>query len=122
MIFRNRTHNNEFVLLVKRMNAEYDVYKLALAYLFTADTVCLEHIEDLYDFEDDCIDLTALNKSWQTSTSLKTTRLAFNLYTGSTVWCSEDEVKYLNVADIFCCELAPYYLEAVKIRYPEYTK
>lgn len=122
MIFRDRTHNNEFRFLVKRMNAEYGVYRLALAYLFTADTVCLEHIEELYDFEDDCIDPTALNKSWQTSTSLKTTRLAFNLYTDSTLFCSEDEVKYISVANIFCCELAPYYWEAVKIRYPEYTK
>lgn len=122
MLFRNRKHNNEFALLVKRMNAENDVYKLALAYLFTADTVCSEHIEELYNFEDDCIEPTAINYSWQTSTSLKTTRLAYNLYTGSSLWCPEDEIYRLSVVDIFCCELASYYLEAVKIRYPEYIK
>lgn len=31
-----------------------------------------------------------------------------------------DSRKY-TVEDLFCCSCAPYFLEAIKLRYPEYT-
>lgn len=120
MIFRNEEHNNEFVSLVKRMGAQDDVYKLTLAYLLTLDQVCSKHIEEIYNFDDRRIVPEVLGKSWQTSTSLKTTRLAFNLYTGATQFCPEDSIRRLSVADIFSCELAPYYWEGVKLLYAVY--
>ena len=123
MIFRDDEHEKAFYSLFQRMNtSERDVYRLALAYLLTLDTVCSEHIGQLYDFEERCIDHTALEQSWQTGTSYKTTRLAFNLFTGSTGWCPEEDIRCCSVADIFCCEYAPYYWEAIKLRYPEYTE
>lgn len=37
-------------------------------------------------------------------------------------WFNEQisECRQYSVSDIFCCEWAPYYWQAVKIRYPEY--
>ena len=37
--------------------------------------------------------------------------------------CNNDiPSKNYNLSEIFCCEYAPYFYEAIKIRYPEYTK
>lgn len=87
MKFKDEKHEQAYAALMKRMDSdEQDVYRMALAYLLTLDVVCREHLSDLYDFEDCCIHSDALTAAWQTSTSLKTTRLAFNLFTGGTIW------------------------------------
>lgn len=107
-----------------------DEYHEAVAYLFALDRVCCEHIEDLFNFDEDCIVLEGLRKGWQTGTSMRTTRLAFNLWNGC---CSdgetytdkhgyEDELPSRSYTpdEIFCCNLAPFYFEAIKLRYPMY--
>lgn len=108
-----------------------DEYHEAVAYLFALDRVCREHIEDLFNFDEDCIVLEGLRKGWQTGTSVKTTRLAFNLWNGH---CSDGQKgkdkdgyevdlpsRYYAVDEIFCCSYAPYYWEAIKLRYPLYS-
>jgi len=71
----------------------------------------------------------AINAGWQTSGSMRVTRLAFNLFTdcAATAYSDDDypdvvELKYYSVSDIFCCEYAPYFIEAIKLRYPEFMK
>lgn len=121
MKFRNDEHKKDFVTLLKRMNAGGgDVYRQALAYLITADRVCCGHIENMYDFDEHRIIPDCLNEGWQTGTSHKTTLLAFNLFTGHMDWCDDDRCL-VTPAEIFCCEMAPFYWEAIKLRYPEYT-
>lgn len=119
MNFVNGFHEQKYEALIERMGAGNDVYRKALAYLITADEECSKHIEQIYDFDDRCIKLECLNSSWNTSTSRKTLNLAFNLYTGCTDWA--DSASDCAVADIFCCCLAPFYWEAIKLRYPEYS-
>ena len=71
-----------------------------------------------------------LNKPFQTSTSLKTTRLAFNLWSGTVYDSDEPETyidtngekkyvpnKYYAPDTIFNCTYAPYYFESIKIRF-----
>ena len=66
-----------------------------------------------------------LNSGWQTGTRMKITWLAFNLWDGNTFESIEDyeedkvSSKYA-VDEIFCCSYAPYFYEAIKLRYPEY--
>lgn len=73
------------------------------------------------------INIDSLQTAWQTSTSKKTTRLAFSLWNSSNNYDSEEDLengivsKRYNVSEIFCCSYAPYFWEAIKIRYPEYT-
>lgn len=121
--FCNEDHEEMFWNICARMGIKdhrLDCYHLAAAYLLSLDTECRKHINDLYDFKEDCIKPAGLDKAWQTGTSRKTTRLAFNLYTGHTDWGDDDESKRCTPSDIFCSEYAPYYWEAVKVRYPEY--
>lgn len=119
MKFRDEEHEQKYAALLKRMDAaDYDVYRTALAYTLTVDEVCRQHLSDLYDFEENCICPDAIGADWQTSTSLKTTRLAFNLFNDGTAWTEEPE--RLAPAEIFCCNYAPYYIEAIKIRFNEY--
>lgn len=129
-MFYDKAHWQAFTDCIARMKCS-DVYHISLAYLLTLDTVCREHLDNLFNFADDGIKHKALNEGWQTGTSQKTTRLAFNLWNG----CCDDGEEYTDKDGykvplpsehyspdkIFCCSYAPYYWEAIKLRYPEYS-
>ena len=101
-IFRNSQHFDRCRKILKQMRSS-DCYHTVIAYLF--------------DLESDAIlGENALSLSWQTDTSRKTTRLAFNL------WNSFEDGIYSSVDAIFSCEYAPFFWEAIKLRFPEYTK
>lgn len=129
MIFRDNTHEDMYNVLCGKMRY-LDEYHKALAYLFALDTVVRKHVSDVFDFAEDLIVREGLNKGWQTGTSMRTTRLAFNLWNGC---CSDGEVytdkngyeadlpsSYYTPENIFCCEYAPYYWQAIKLRYPNF--
>ena len=119
MQFRDDEHKAAYDDLMQRMTAEdWDTNRAAFAYLVTMDSVCHAHIHDLYDFEDGCIHSEALVAAWQTGTSMKTTRLAFNLFTDNTAWT--DAPERLAPVELFSCEYAPYYWQAIKIRFPQF--
>ena len=127
--FRDEDHERNYNFILDMMPYS-DIERKALAYLFALDTVCFEHIRDLYDFSDNRIMLSGLEKDWQTGTSGRTTRLAFNLYNrhcsdGETYIGSDGTEDSLpsacySPAYLFCCEYAKYYVEALKIRFPEW--
>ena len=127
--FRDEEHERNFNFILDMMPYS-DIERKALAYLFALDTVCFEHIRDLYDFSDNRILLSGIDKGWHTGTSKRTTRLAFNLYNS---YCSDGETYIdsdgiedslpsacYSPAYLFCCEYAKYYVEALKIRFPEW--
>lgn len=118
-----------FNKLCKEMPYLYN-FHMSLAYLLTLDTVLRDHIGALYDVKKDVIIFEGLNKPFQTSTSSKTTRLAFNLWNGSVYDSDPPETyidkngekayipsKYYAPNNIFNCNYTPYYFEAIKIRY-----
>ncbi|MDE6520427.1 MAG: hypothetical protein K2K91_08265 [Ruminococcus sp.] len=129
--FYDEEHEELFYKILKKMKRQ-DCYHLSMAYLISLDNVCREHINDIFDFEENCIKPdTVLNHGWQTSTSQKTTRLAYNLWNG---YCTDGETytdkngyqSFLTsnnyaVDNIFCCSYAPYYWQAIQLRYSEYT-
>lgn len=123
-MFYNDDHEKAFWNFLARAGKRFDSYHFSIAYLLTLDTVCRQHLDDLFNFEDDGIKPEGINEAWQTGTSLKTTRLAFNLWNG----CNADDGESGNgasplytPAELFCTSYAPYYYEAIKLRYPEYT-
>lgn len=119
--FYNDDHKASYEDLMQRMAAEdWDTNRAAFAYLVALDPVCRDHIRELYDFEDGCIHSDALTAAWQTGTSMKTTRLAFNLFTDNTLWT--DTPEYLSPVELFSCDYALYYWQALKIRFPQYMK
>ena len=84
-IFADDTHWQSFTEIINKMQKS-DVYHMSVAYLLALDTVTRQHVSDIFDFSEDCIRPDALEKPWQTGISLKTTRLAFNLWNG---YCSD---------------------------------
>ena len=120
MRFSDKMPHELFEVCIILTAARSDPYRRALFYALglTADT--LDHITDLYNFEEKGIEFDGLSAGWQTSTSMRITRLAFNLYNG---WNGEDGIdrpEFYTPYELFSDGLAGYMLEAVKLRYPEY--
>ena len=120
MIFHDKRHETAYNDICSRMKY-LDCYHQAVAYLITLDSVCRQHINDIFDFPEDVIKPECLNKPWQTGTSKKTTRLAFNLWNG---YQSEGEPlaeerisPNYTPEHIFACSYAPYYWQAIQIRF-----
>ena len=119
MIFYDDKHKEVYEMICNKMH-RLDCYRQSIAYLIALDSVTREHINDLYDFTENCIKLDGIHKAWQTGTSQKTTRLAFNLWNGL---CSDDgeynsSSRYYAVDEIFSCsEYAQYYYNAIQIRF-----
>lgn len=125
-MFYDKAHWQAFTDSLRQLKNS-DVYHISLAYLLTLDTTCRQHIDDCFDFNDGLIKIDALKKSWQTGTSLKTTRLVFNLWNG----CYDDGDEYTDndgykvplpsakyaVDEIFSSSLAEYYWQAIKLRF-----
>lgn len=59
--------------------------KKALIYTLGIDEPCRNHFERLYDTSMNCIRPEGLREGWQTGTSRRITRLAFNFFTWETV-------------------------------------
>ena len=120
--FRDKEHEQRFYIFLSRMKKR-DCYHQAVAYLMALDIVLAPHAEAIFDFEEDCVNTCDLIQyhGWQTGTSRRTTRLLMNLWNG---WCSDTDdgecSSNYTVDEIFCCGYAPYYWEAIKLRYPEY--
>jgi len=106
-----------------------DCYLKALIYTLGICDDTRRHFASLYDVKHRRIVPEEINAGWQTGGSLKVTRLAFQLFTDATpsAYLSLDNpdfgecVRY-SVSDIFCCGYAPLFVDAIKLRYPEYMR
>lgn len=139
ILFAGKKHEDLFFDLFKKMKTK-DCYHGAVAYLLSLDTVIQDHINRVFDFKEDVIKPECLHEAWQTGTSKKTTRLLFNLWNGTFKDLKrptdedeeEDEEEaeqercrtsmYYAPDEIFSCSYAPYYWQAIQLRYPEYSK
>lgn len=140
IMFENATHKERFEELLTRMGS-HDCYHQAIAYLFALNDDCYRHVEQLYDFHEHGIrprSLTADTNAWQTGSSWKVCRLAYNLYNGYAYQQDEsgEPKEYMRedgyagwLADtlytpyhVFDCCHAPFFLEAIKIRYADYFR
>ena len=127
MNFVDDDHKNfyESKLKVLNENGKSDVYYKSLVYTLAICNVTREHFEDIFDIIKGEINIDSISAAYQTGTSAKITRLAFNLFNGC-IYDSEadldnDKVStYYSVSDIFNCSYAPYMYEAICIRYPKY--
>lgn len=130
MIFRDDTHKELFERWTKQTHTERDPEYSAMFYLLAMDGTTRKHINDIFDFSEHCIKPRGLlNAAWQTSTSRKTVRLAFNLFNYGI--CSDrdengeplpDTGGHYSPGEIFACSYAPYYVQALQIRYSEYFR
>ena len=129
IIFESREHEVFFYEMLNKCRYK-DVYHIALVYTLGISADTREHIDSIYDFNTGLIKTDCIREGWQTGTDKKVTRLAMNLYCCGTpsMYAYEDkddieeEIYRYNVGEIFCCSYAPYFFQAIMLRFPEYTR
>lgn len=124
--FKNQEHEMFYRYFLPKCRRR-DVYHKALIYCLGISGDTRQNVERIYDFDRDSIKTECLGEGWITSGSARIVRMAFNLFCNSTpsAYDLEGEEKVrecqrYTVEDLFCCEYAVYFWEAVKVRYPEY--
>lgn len=117
LIFTSNQHRAFFENCMARVRD--DSYHKALFYLLGVSDDTRKMINRLFDFDEDCIRPEALHEGWQTSGTYRLCLLAFNLWNGYTEPGHEQEAAPY---DLFACGYAPYMLEGIRLRYPEYCR
>lgn len=112
--FESKEHQNFFYACLKKAKS-LDEYHQALFYTMGISEVTRGTLSRWFDFDADKIKPTCLEADWQTGSSRRLTRLAFNLWNGY----SDDRT---NPYDMFDCSCGKYMLEGIKLRYPEYCR
>ena len=84
MRFKNNYHETKYNEFIGQLGSKADIYHQALFYLLAMEDSLAENIRSLYDFKTNEILFEGLNGGFQTSGTLRITRLAFNLYSSST--------------------------------------
>lgn len=125
IIFISEKHREFYFDKLKKVRTP-DVYHKALIYCLGINHDTRNHIEDIYDFKTSSIKIQCLHEGWQTGGSVKVTRMAFNLYCNcapsiddySDIDQKEREYSRYLPDELFCCSYAPFFWQAIKIRYP----
>lgn len=126
IVFNDQEHEVFYMNCLPKCRRQ-DVYHKALIYCLGISGDTRQNVERIYDFNKDSIKTECLGEGWITSGSARVVRMAFNLFCNGTPSAysleGEEKVKECQrytVEDLFCCEYAVYFLEAIKVRYPEY--
>jgi len=128
IVFISDAHKKFYYEKLKKVRVQ-DEYHKALIYCLGISNDTRMNINRIYDFKTGCVKAECLHEGWQTSGSAKVVRMAFNLYCNNTPSVSSDdnaeeqvkECRRYSVEELFCCMYAPYFWQAVQIRYPEYA-
>ena len=126
--FKSRENEKYYEEYLKKCRYQ-DVYHRALVYCLGIDRDTRENVNKIYNFKTGYVKTECLQEGWQTSGSVRVIRMAFNLYCNGTPSVSDyedaeeqvDECRQYTVEEIFCCAYAPYFWQAIQIRYPEYA-
>jgi hypothetical protein len=122
--FADEAHRDFY--LERSQKLKPDAYLKSLIYTLGICCDTRRNFDSIYDFRTRAIIPDAICQPWQTGTSLKVMRLAFQLFTDTTPTAflggarDFDECRRYSVSDIFCCGFAPYFFEAINLRYHEY--
>lgn len=128
IIFISDAHEKFYYEKLKEVRCQ-DEYHKALCYCLGINNDTRKNAERIYDFKTGCVKTECLREGWQTSGSVKVVRMAFNLYCNGTPSVSDyedagkqiSECREYTVEELFYCAYAPYFWQAVQIRYPEYA-
>ena len=125
--FESRAHYELFEEKIAQLQP--DCYLKSLIYTLGICHETREHWHTLYDEARREINPDAIRSSWQTSGSIRVTRLAFHLFTNSmpTVNSCDKQNRQIrdcaecegySIVELFCDGQAPYFIEAIKLRFP----
>ena len=113
LAFCTETHESRYNEILSEMKSQ-DCYHKALAYLFALDNDCYEHLDLLFDFQEDVILIDGIHGGWHTSGSKRTVRLAFNLWNS---FIDPDGALYSTPSELFSGSFAEYYYVAIELRF-----
>jgi len=118
MLFKDDQQKAFYNSSVDKTGSHRDRERKALFYTLGLTAETRKNINQLYDFDKNCVKIEGLKKPWQTGTTIRVCRLAFNLYNGTCGQYDESEqTRNYTPYNLFNCSLAPYMLEAIKILY-----
>lgn len=116
--FASREHR-DFYHDMMAQSRRQDCYHQAFFYVMGIASETRANIRQMFDFKRDCIAPEGMHGGWQTSGTVRVCQLAFNLWNG---YSEERQGDEFTPNDLFCCEFAPYFMEGIKLRYPEYCR
>ena len=113
--------------LIMQKYGKTDVYYKSIVYTLGICETTRNNFNKIFSIENGEINIDSINSAFQTGTSEKVTRMAFSLWNRCNYDSEKDRQKgkiseYYNPSEIFCCSYAPYFVEALKLRYPEYFR
>ena len=116
--FTSKEHENFYKEMIQK-SGNSDSYHRAFFYCIGISDPGRRNVKRVFDFEQDRIIPEGLHEGWQTGGTVRLTRLAFNLWNG---YVEQGEESMSSPYEIFDCNYAPYFYEAIRLRYPEYCK
>jgi len=118
MKFSSTAHRDFFLEMMGKCRTN-DSYHRAFFYVMGISAETRANINQMFNFKTDCIEPDGMHGGWQTSGTVRVCHLAFNLWNG---YSENDNKDSYTPYDLFCCEYAPYFVEGIKVRYPEYCR
>ena len=128
--FINEEHHRFYSSTLKRFLNPAAPEK-ALCYCLGIHPAIRWHVDHIYDFSTKQVTPECIHEGWVASAEdpedIRTViRMAYNLYGGTPSVAEADdqlrECQKYTANELFGCRYAPYFWEAIKLRYPEYTK
>lgn len=128
--FINEEHHRFYSSTLKRFLNPAAPEK-ALCYCLGIHPAIRWHVDHIYDFSTKQVTPECIHEGWVASAEdpedIRTViRMAYNLYGGTPSVAEADdqlrECQKYTAKELFGCRYAPYFWEAIKLRYPEYTK
>ena len=125
--FIDEEHENFYkkqVANLEKIDKSDNFHKSAIYTLGICKTT-RENFKKILNLETDLINIDSLQEKWQTGTSKRVTRMALSLWNYKNMYEStkderENKIsKNYSVSELFCDGYARYFIEAIKIRYPE---
>ena len=127
MLFMDYEHEVFFWKKAKELDILGDVERMSLVYLLSLSRNCRDRFERCYDVKNRCGRANVLEESWPTSTDRKAIRLGFNLFNWGAPTTEHmgdkrkiRELEFYLPTEIFSTTYAPYFWQAIQIRFPEY--
>lgn len=116
--FTSKEHESFYKTMLQK-SGNSDSYHRAFFYCIGISDTMRRNVGRIFDFEQDRIKPEGLHEGWQTGGTVRITRLAFNLWNG---YMEQGEEHMSTPYEMFDCSYAPYFYEAIKLRYLEYCR
>lgn len=126
--FIDDKHKAFYEKWLQETHTKGDPEYMSLFYVLALNEITRTHIRDIFDFKEICIKPKGIfDNDWITGSTAKIIRFAYNMYNYNICTDIDHEGEHLidtsgcyTPAALFACSYAPYFIQALKIRYPDY--